>query len=45
MSLDRSHHTFKDTNKNNLEWDNVAKEVDYPDSKAFLRRVSQNITS
>ena len=32
----RSHRTFKYKNKKDLEWDDVAKEVDYPDSKRFF---------
>ena len=42
---DQHHNTFKDKNKTKLAWYDVAKEVDYPDGKYFLRKVSQNVTS
>ena len=39
-SYDRSHHTFKDKNKKNLACDDITKQVDYPNSKKILRKVS-----
>ena len=35
---DRSHRTFKHKNKEKLAWNDVAKEVDYPDGKYVFEK-------